>query len=147
MRILIALISGTVFGIGLTIADMTNPTKVQNFLDIAGSWDPSLIFVMGGGVIVAFIGFRLIQRRQRPLLARQFYFPTAERIDGRLIGGAALFGIGWGLSGFCPGPAIAGLAWANPQVFIFVAAVAAGAMLVKWLSREDAEALSAVEAD
>jgi uncharacterized protein len=147
MRILIALISGIVFGIGLTIADMTNPAKVQNFLDIVGSWDPSLIFVMGGGVIVAFIGFRLIRMRQRPLLAEQFYFPTAERIDGRLIAGSALFGIGWGLSGFCPGPAIAGLAWANPQVFIFVAAVAAGAMLVKWFAREDAEALLAVEAD
>lgn len=135
MRALIALISGIVFGIGLTVADMTNPAKVQNFLDLMGIWDPSLIFVMGGGVIVALIGFRIVRGRERPLLAAKFYLPMAKHIDFRLITGSAIFGIGWGLSGFCPGPAVAGLAWGNPQVFMFVGAMVAGAILAKQFVR------------
>jgi len=147
MRALIALISGIVFGIGLTVADMTNPAKVQNFLDLMGIWDPSLIFVMGGGVIVAFIGFRIVRGRERPLLAGQFYLPTAEHIDFRLITGSAIFGVGWGLSGFCPGPAVAGLAWGNPQVFIFVGAMVAGAILAKQFARGERETITESSAD
>ena len=129
MRIVFALLSGTLFGIGLTISDMTNPTKVQNFLDLAGIWDPSLVFVMVGAVLVALIGFRIVQRRPKPILATRFYLPTSQKIDKRLIGGSALFGLGWGLVGFCPGPAIAGLAWGNPDVFLFVVAMATGSLL------------------
>ena len=101
-------IAGLIFGLGLLISGMANPAKVQNFLDLAGTFDPSLIFVMAGAVVVTFIGYRLVLR-ERPILADRFYLPAASIIDGRLILGAALFGIGWGLSGFCRGQAIVSL--------------------------------------
>src|SRR4029077_3065861 len=102
MRILISAIAGLVFGLGLLISGMANPAKVQNFLDLAGSFDPSLIFVMASALAVTFIGYRLALAGERSLLADRFYLPSGSIIDGRLILGAALFGIGWGLSGFCP---------------------------------------------
>jgi uncharacterized membrane protein YedE/YeeE len=127
--IFIALLSGLIFGIGLVISQMMNPAKVLNFLDIAGHWDPSLAFVMAGAIPVAAIGFYLGRRRKAPVFAEAFQTPAQTGIDLRLISGAALFGIGWGLVGFCPGPALAALQSGRHEVLIFVVAMIAG-MLV-----------------
>jgi uncharacterized membrane protein YedE/YeeE len=129
-----ALISGVVFGFGLALARMTDPQKIKDFLDIAaipsGGWDPSLAFVMGGGVIVFFIGYRLADRLRKPLAAPSFSRPDRVRIDSPLVIGAALFGVGWGISGFCPGPAIADLGLVPGDVILFVAAMLAGSWAV-----------------
>lgn len=125
MREAVNFLAGLIFGLGLLISGMANPAKVQNFLDLAGTFDPSLIFVMAGAVVVTFIGYRLVLR-ERPILADRFYLPAASIIDGRLILGAALFGIGWGLSGFCPGPAIVSLPLLAKGTLIFVPAMLAG---------------------
>src|SRR5262245_23057295 len=117
---LAAVVSGVIFAIGLAIGGMTKPAKVAGFLDFTGNWDPSLAFVMGGAVTVYAVLYRLIRRRPTPLFAAAFAVPTRKDIDARLIGGAALFGIGWGLSGFCPGPAITSLASGKSPVVIFV---------------------------
>jgi len=109
MRNLVNLLAGLIFGLGLLISGMANPAKVQNFLDLAGSFDPSLIFVMAGAVLVTFAGYCLVLSQPKPLLAERFRLPAAKDIDARLLGGATLFGIGWGLSGFCPGPAMVSL--------------------------------------
>ena len=129
MRILLGLVSGLVFGVGLVVSGMANPAKVLNFLDVAGSWDPSLAFVMAGAVAVSFIGFRLAWRRPPPVLAERFELPTASAIDPRLVAGSAVFGVGWGIGGFCPGPAITSLALAAPGTLVFVPAMAAGLWL------------------
>ena len=123
---LAALAAGLLFGLGLTISGMINPAKVLGFLDIAGDWDPSLLFVLGGAVITAIIGFRLVQRRQTPMFSGRFHLPETSGIDFQLILGAALFGIGWGLVGFCPGPAIAALLADGWQVALFVTAALLG---------------------
>jgi uncharacterized protein len=112
---------------------MVNPAKVLNFLDVAGTWDPTLAFVMGGALLVTIPAFRLILKRSQPLFARRFYMPTKQDIDARLVIGAALFGIGWGLAGLCPGPAITALATGLLPVVGFVAAMVAGAFAHKWL--------------
>ena len=129
MRLLAASLSGFVFGAGLAVADMTNPAKVQNFLDFLGSWDPSLAFVMGVGLAVAAVGFAVARRRPAPLFAETFELPTRRDIDAELLGGAALFGVGWGLAGFCPGPALAALLQGVAAVYAFVAAMLAGIAL------------------
>lgn len=121
-----SLVAGLLFGIGLTLAQMVNPAKVLNFLDLAGSWDPSLAFVLGGATVTAAIGFRLVGQRATPLFADDFQLPTASAIDRPLILGAALFGVGWGLVGLCPGPAITAIAIAPGAVAIFVAAMLSG---------------------
>jgi hypothetical protein len=126
---LAALLAGIVFGAGLALADMTNPAKVQNFLDFFGGWDPSLAFVMGAALVVSAIGSRAAQRRRAPWLAATFSIPRRGNLDARLIAGAALFGVGWGLGGLCPGPALAGLLQGVPEVYLFVAAMAAGVLL------------------
>ena len=105
MGLLVNAIAGFLFGLGLVIGGMSNPAKVLNFLDLAGSWDPSLAFVMAGALAVTFIGYKLVFRQPRPLLAARFHLPELKQIDRRLVLGAAIFGVGWGLSGFCPGPA------------------------------------------
>ncbi len=133
--ILIAFVSGLIFGIGLVISQMMNPAKVLNFLDVAGHWDPSLAFVMAGAIPVAAIGFYLSQRRKTPLLAAKFDWPTQTAIDFRLIAGAALFGIGWGLVGFCPGPALAALQSGRHEVLIFVGALVAGMLAFRLMER------------
>jgi len=125
------LIAGLVFGIGLSLGGMTDPAIVLGFLDIAGAWNPQLAFVMAGGVIVTFIGYRLIARRPAPLWGERFVMPSATRIDAPLLGGALVFGIGWGLAGYCPGPAIASLASARGGVAVFVIAMLAGMAAVK----------------
>ena len=131
MRIATAFVTGLIFGLGLVISGMTNPAKVLNFLDLTGTWDPSLAFVMGGAVIVTFLGYRLAWRRTEPLLASRFELPKRSELDPRLISGAALFGIGWGLGGYCPGPALTAVSLAAPGTLIFVAAMIAG----MWVAR------------
>ncbi len=126
MNLVVAILCGILFGIGLAISDMINPARVLAFLDIAGAWDPSLAFVMGGALIPSSLAYFIRRRLDRPLMSDVFHVPTSRTIDGRLIGGAALFGIGWGLVGLCPGPAIAVLTTAQWQAFVFCAAMAAG---------------------
>lgn len=126
MRLLLGFLSGLVFGLGLVISGMANPAKVLNFLDLAGSWDPSLAFVMAGASITAFLGYRLVWRRSAPVLEAAFTLPTQTRIDRSLIAGAALFGIGWGIGGFCPGPAWTALPLLAPGTLVFLPAMLAG---------------------
>ena len=131
MKLVYAWLTGLVFGLGIAISGMMNPAKVLNFFDIAGTWDPSLAFVMGGAVTVTFIGYRLVWRRPAPLFERAFQLPTARQLDLRLIGGSALFGIGWGIAGFCPGAAIPALGTGRWEVALFVAAVIVGLGLAR----------------
>lgn len=126
LRIAASLVAGVVFGVGLIVSGMTDPAKVRNFLDLAGLWDPSLAFVMGGAVVVAFIGYRLSFASGAPLFAERFSLPTSTQIDLRLVAGAALFGIGWGLAGFCPGPALASVYSGGASAWVFVAAMLTG---------------------
>jgi uncharacterized protein len=133
-RIVSALVAGLVFGTGIAISGMGNPAKVLNFFDVLGSWDPSLAFVMGGALITTTIGYRLIfARRQVPLFDTRFHLPTARGIDAKLVGGSALFGLGWGISGFCPGGAIPALGIAPWPTALFLAAMGAGIVLARWL--------------
>jgi hypothetical protein len=136
MPLLIALLSGLLFGAGLAISGMVNPAKVLNFLDLAGSFDPTLLFVLGGAVVTTFIGYKLVLRRAEPLFAERFRLPEKTDIDARLVGGAAIFGLGWGLSGFCPGPAIAAVVSLRIEPFIFIAAMAVGMLAVGWFDRQ-----------
>jgi len=127
MRAAVAAIAGLIFGIGLTIAEMTNPAKVLAFLDVfSGQWDPSLIFVMGAGIALYGAGFLILKRRTAPVMGDRFHLPTAQGIDTPLIAGAVLFGAGWGLVGLCPGPAFAALSLGGAPVLIFMAANLAG---------------------
>lgn len=126
LSVLVHLAIGLLFGVGLVISGMANPAKVLNFLDLAGSFDPSLAFVMGGAVLVAFVGFKLALNRPAPLLAAHFHLPTRRDIDARLIVGPVLFGIGWGLGGFCPGPAFTAIGLAAPGTLVFVPAMLIG---------------------
>lgn len=125
-RTVSALLIGLLFGAGLAISGMMNPAKVLGFLDIAGNWDPTLAFVMGGALIVALPATLLARRRERPVLAERFDMPTRRSLDTPLIAGSALFGLGWGLVGFCPGPAFAALATGYWQAGLFVVAMLAG---------------------
>jgi uncharacterized membrane protein YedE/YeeE len=135
MRILMALIAGLVFGIGLIVAGMTNPAKVLGFLDLAGRWDPSLALVMAGAILVALPAFRVAARRRQSLLGEPMRLPTAARIDRRLVLGSLAFGAGWGLAGFCPGPALASLATGAVQPLIFCAAMLAGMGIFELIER------------
>lgn len=134
MEKLTSAIAGLLFGAGLAISGMVNPMKVLNFLDLFGSPDFTLIFVMGGGLLTTLIGYQLIFRRSKPFLTDHFDLPDTNFIDKKLIGGAALFGLGWGISGVCPGPAIAGLVFGNSLSFIFVIALAVGILAAKFAS-------------
>lgn len=129
LRAAAALVSGLVFGLGLAVSGMMNPAKVIGFLDIAGDWDPTLAFVMVGALLVAVPAYRFIPRRGRPVLEEEFSLPKKKAIDAPLLGGSALFGVGWGLVGFCPGPALAALGTGLLPVFAFVAAMLAGMAL------------------
>lgn len=131
MRMISAFTVGLIFGLGIAVSGMINPAKVLNFFDIAGHWDPSLIFVMGGALITTFIGYRLVLRRPAPLIEDRFQLPTNSTIDARLIGGSALFGLGWGIAGFCPGAALPALATGKLEVLSFVGALLAGI----WVAR------------
>lgn len=131
MPLLFSFLIGGLFGIGLAIAGMLNPSKIAGFLDIFGAWDPSLAFVMGGGVIVNLIGHHLLMKRATPLFGGTFRLPTVQDIDRRLLGGSALFGIGWGLGGLCPGPVISSLLLRPADVVIFAVMMMAGLWLGK----------------
>lgn len=134
-----ALAAGILFGAGLMIGGMTDPAKVIGFLDLAGQWDPSLAFVMGAALCVTVPVSRLVKGRSRPLLESRFFLPTKTDLDRPLIGGSALFGIGWGIAGLCPGPAIASLASGAPEILGFVVAMIAG----MWLRDRVASATAA----
>jgi uncharacterized protein len=129
-----ALVSGVLFAVGLALGGMTQPSKVLGFLDVLGAWDPSLVFVMGGAVGVHFFLFRWISKRPRPLFGARFHLPTRTDIDASLVAGAALFGMGWGLAGYCPGPAIASLATGGTAM-LFVVAMFGGMALYAVLDR------------
>jgi uncharacterized membrane protein YedE/YeeE len=123
--------AGLLFGLGLAISGMTDPARVLGFLDIAGEWDPTLAFVLGGAVITTFIGYRLVLRRSSPFFGDKFHLPTKRELDSRLLGGAALFGIGWGLSGYCPGPAIASVAGLTTPLVAMLVSMIGGWWLAK----------------
>lgn len=131
MRYLSIYLIGLVFGTGISLSGMANPAKVLNFFDIAGHWDPSLAFVMGGALITTLIGYRIVFRRAQPRFDRSFHLPTKTSIDSSLIGGSAVFGLGWGLSGFCPGGALPALGTGQWQVFAFLAAVSIGMLVAQ----------------
>ena len=133
LRVLAALVSGLVFGLGLAVSGMMNPAKVIGFLDVAGDWDPTLAFVMIGALLVAVPAYRFIPKRPRPVLEEGFDLPKKQAVDRPLVLGSALFGIGWGLVGFCPGPAVAALGTGLAPVFAFVAAMLSGMALYTWL--------------
>lgn len=135
MNNLTALFSGILFGIGLAMSGMTDTAKVQGFLDIFGNWIPDLAFVMGGAVLVTLLLTRPVLRRSAPLFSEAFHLPVTSRIDRKLVLGSLCFGIGWGLYGYCPGPAIASLTYLDPSTFIFVAAMVGGMALADTLSR------------
>lgn len=134
MRLLSAFLIGLVFGTGIILSGMANPAKVLNFFDVAGSWDPSLAFVMGGALMVAIAGFRLLKSRTSPLLAGSFQWPTRQDIDLPLIAGAGLFGIGWGIAGFCPGGALPALGTGRMEVYIFMVAAVVGIALATFVT-------------
>ena len=134
MRILSTLIAGLIFGTGLILSGMANPIKVQNFLDFFGSWDPSLALVMGGAILVTMPGFWLVQKRKTPFFNNVFNLPTRTDFDFRLLAGAAIFGIGWGLGGFCPGPAVTSLSLAAKGTLVFVPAMLIGMAAAKLAS-------------
>lgn len=136
-----ALATGTLFGLGLAVAQMTDPRKVLNFLDLAGRWDPSLLLVLGGATGLSLLTFRFILARRAPLLDAQFHLPPpTARVDLPLVAGSALFGIGWGLAGYCPGPAIASLGFGNTEALWVVPAMVAGAWLQRWQATRRATA-------
>ncbi|MBC7454619.1 MAG: YeeE/YedE family protein [Massilia sp.] len=132
MHILMALVVGLVFGIGLIISGMTDPSKVIGFLDLHGAWDPSLAFVMGGAVLVGLGAFALAKKRTTSFLGGAMHLPTNRGLDKRLVIGSLLFGVGWGLAGFCPGPAIVSLGTGNPKAVVFVLAMLAGMAVFEW---------------
>jgi uncharacterized membrane protein YedE/YeeE len=134
-RALAAFIAGGLFGVGLVVSQMINPRRVQGFLDLT-SWDPTLLLVILGAVCTTFAGYRLVERRERPVLDSTFHLPTARDIDGRLIAGAALFGAGWGLAGYCPGPALTAAAAGFSEPLSFFAALLVGSLVFDaWRSR------------
>lgn len=133
MKLSIAYLVGLIFGVGISMSGMANPAKVLNFFDLAGSWDPSLAFVMGGAVVVTFFGFRWVLLRSKPVFETSFGLPTRSDIDLRLVSGSLIFGIGWGLAGFCPGGALPVLGTGNRTVMLFVAALITGIYLTRKL--------------
>jgi len=135
LKIISALIAGLLFGIGLALSGMVNPNKVINFLDITGNWDPSLMFVLGGAVITTTIAFRFIFTKEKPLFDNDFHLPTLLKVDAKLLIGSTLFGAGWGLIGYCPGPAVASLSFNLEKSSIVVISIVAGILLHEILKR------------
>ena len=133
MRLILIYFIGLVFGIGISVSGMANPAKVLNFFDVVGTWDPSLVFVMGGALMVTLVGYLFVLKRPAPAFDARFHLPTARNIDIQLVGGSALFGIGWGLSGFCPGGALPALGTGRWEVAAFVAACLAGMIIARFL--------------
>jgi len=143
MHLILLYLIGVVFGTGIVVSGMANPAKVINFFDVAGTWDPSLAFVMGGALIVTAIGYRIVFGRGRPIFEGRFMLPSARNLDARLLGGSAVFGVGWGIAGFCPGGALPALGTGRLDVIAFVAAMLAGIFAARYLqslSRPKAQA-------
>ena len=133
MRLLSAFAIGLIFGLGITVSGMINPAKVLNFFDIAGTWDPSLAFVMAGALAVAIPGYRLVLGRPAPVMERRFQLPETRAVDRRLVLGSIVFGLGWGIAGFCPGGALPALGTGARDVYIFTAALVVGLLAARWL--------------
>ena len=140
MFALSALLSGLVFGLGLIVSGMANPAKVLGFLDLAGEWDPSLALVMGGAIAVGFFAFLIAKNRTRSFIGAEMKLPTASTIDSRLLAGSALFGAGWGIAGFCPGPGLVALGMGEPKALVFVAAMLVGMVIFSWLEKRKSPA-------
>lgn len=143
MRFLITYAIGMIFGFGIILGGMANPAKVLNFFDVAGTWDPSLAFVMGGALGVTALGFRFVLRRPSPRLADVFHLPALRSIDTPLIAGSAAFGIGWGIAGFCPGGALPAIGTLDPAVLTFTAAMIAGIVIAKVVQSKSSQIGSA----
>lgn len=126
---------GLIFGAGIALSGMINPAKVLNFFDVAGTWDPSLAFVMGGALTVAFFGYRFVLKRPGPVFGGAFQLPTRKDLDKPLVLGSAIFGLGWGLAGFCPGASIPALGLMRPDAFVFVAAMIGGMLIARAIRR------------
>lgn len=135
MNNLFSLLAGLVFGFGLLISGLANPEKVLGFLDITRLWDPSLAFVMGGAISMGFFAFRMANSRARPVCVPEIHLPDSRKIDRRLIGGSVLFGIGWGLAGICPGPALVLFGAGITKGIVFVAAMVAGMLIFQWIEK------------
>lgn len=133
MRLLTAVLIGLIFGLGITISGMINPAKVLNFFDLAGTWDPSLAFVMAGALAVAIPGYRLVLGRPAPAFEQRFDLPDVRVVDRRLVLGAATFGVGWGIAGFCPGGALPAIGTGDPVVFLFLAALIGGMLIARFV--------------
>lgn len=131
MRLILAYAIGLIFGLGISFSGMANPAKVLNFFDFAGTWDPSLAFVMGGALATTFVGYRLVLSRTRPILTESFQLPRRVKIDIRLLAGATTFGVGWGIAGFCPGGALPALGTGQIEVAIFIASMVAGIIITR----------------
>lgn len=147
--VLVALSAGLLFGYGLALSALVDPAKVIGFLDVSGAWDPTLMFVMAGAVVTTLITFRFILRLPRPLLVEKFHVPTRADVDTKLLLGSAIFGVGWGLAGYCPGPAIASLSFPSTEVLTMVGAMIAGSLAHRWWENRSArgsEARSAIAA-
>jgi uncharacterized membrane protein YedE/YeeE len=138
MAIVFQFAIGLIFGLGLVISGMSDPAKVLNFLDLAGigsgTFDPSLAFVMAGAIAVTFVGFKWVLRQPRPLFGEKFHLPTRQELDLRIVSGPAIFGVGWGLAGLCPGPAFTALGFGSRAAVVFVAAMMAGMLLARWFA-------------
>ena len=135
MKALIGLLCGLLFGAGLALSGMTDTAKVLGFLDLFGVWVPDLVFVMGGAVCITAIGFFFILKRPAPLIGKKFFVPTTSYLDAKLLGGAALFGIGWGIYGYCPGPALSAMVYLDNETFVFVGSMLAGMTLANFISK------------
>jgi len=133
MRLLAALLIGLIFGLGISVSGMINPAKVLNFFDLAGTWDPSLAFVMAGALCVTIPGYRLVLKRPAPVMENRFQLPDTRVIDRRLVLGSATFGVGWGIAGFCPGGALPALGTGRADAFLFVAALICGLLFARFL--------------
>ncbi len=135
-QLFITAIAGFIFGIGLSVSQMIDPNRVLNFLDVTGNWDPTLLFTMAGALLVTLFSFRIILKTSKPLLANKFRLPSRSDIDYKLITGAALFGVGWGMTGYCPGPAVASLGLGSINSIIIVLSIASGFLLHKWFFKD-----------
>ncbi|RUM96760.1 YeeE/YedE family protein [Pseudaminobacter arsenicus] len=138
MSFLVNLALGLLFGAGLVVSGMSDPAKVLNFLDLFGAWDPSLAFVMGGAVLVTFLGYRLVLARGEPIVGNRFHLPTRGDIDARIVAGPAIFGIGWGLGGFCPGPALTAVGLGATGTLAFIPAMILGMWAARLLAEDNA---------
>lgn len=143
MSFIVNLALGLLFGIGLVVSGMSDPAKVQNFLDLLGTWDPSLAFVMGGAVVTAFVGYRLVFKRPKPVASASFHLPAGTAIDRRILIGPTIFGIGWGLGGFCPGPALTAMTLGATGAYAFLPMMFLGMWLARMVAARKTAAAAA----